>query len=186
MEQVNSYQGIVGIGLRELSEEENFDICVNLSNYNETFKSLPNKPLNFTSNFGLRLFTSGCYYYDLIENKWLSYGVEVLEETNILETHCISYHLTEFAGGFIVLPSSIDFAKVWANASFLQNPIIYSTVIIIIALYIFLALITRYLDIRDSKKIGYSVIDNLSENYFYELRVYTGSRKDSETDSKVS
>ena len=139
----------------------------------------------FSSDFGLRLFSSGCYYYDMNTNEWTSIGVEILPESTISLSHCTSYHLTEFAGGFLVLPSSIDFYHIWANASFLQNPIIYSTVIIIILLYIILACFSRYLDYKDSKKVGFLIIDNLSENYLYELRIYTGSRKGAATDSNV-
>ena len=121
----------------------------------------------------------------MFTNKWTSEGVEILSDSSISLAHCISYHLTEFAGGFLVLPSSIDFNKVWANAGFLQNPIIYSTVIIIISLYIIFACFSRFLDYRDSKKITYSIIDNLSENYLYELRIFTGSRIGAATDSNV-
>ena len=185
MTQVNSFQGIVGVGIRELNNEENYNLCQNKTYYNKTFQLLPNQPMNFTSDFGLRMFTSGCYYYDLNTNKWRSDGVEILPDSSFSLAHCVSYHLTEFAAGFLVLPSSIDFNQVWSNAGFLQNPIIYSTVIIIISLYITLASFSRFLDNRDSKKIGFTIIDNLSENYLYELRIFTGSRKGAATDSNV-
>ena len=185
MVEVQSFQGTVGVGLRELNKEEYYTLCFDKSYFNKTVQSLANQPLNFTSDFGLRIFTSGCYYYDLNSNKWTSNGVEILPDSSISLAHCISYHLTEFAGGFLVLPSSIDFNKVWANAGFLQNPIIYSTVIIIISLYIIFACFSRLLDYKDSKKITFSIIDNLSENYLYELRIFTGSRKGAETNSNV-
>lgn len=110
------------------------------------------------------MFLSGCYYFDRNELKWSSNGVEVLEETNETHTVCESDHLTEFAGGFIVLPNPIDFNYVFANASFTRNPIIYSTVIFLTCLYILLAIICVYADKHDEKKTQINVLkDNKSK-----------------------
>jgi len=49
---------------------------------------------------------------------WSSFGVEILEESNSTHTVCLANHLTDFAGGWVVLPPKIDFAYVWENASF--------------------------------------------------------------------
>lgn len=99
-----------------------------------------------------------------ITNDWSSYGTEVLSDTNLTHTHCISNHLTSFAGGFIVLPSAIDFNAVWAHASFLQNPIIYSTIIALICLYIILAIWARYTDSKDEQKMGITVLNDDLKN----------------------
>jgi hypothetical protein len=113
--------------------------------------------------------------------------------TNMSFTHCQTVHLTEFAGGFVVLPNPIDFSYVFANASITKNPIIYATVIAITCLYILLALLCYYYDRQDKMKTGvcllednhYGVIGHKASNYYYELIVLTGSRKDAGTDSKV-
>ncbi len=60
----------------------------------------------------------------------------MLDDTNENFTHCISTHLTEFAGGFITLPPAIDFAYVFAHASFDQNPTIYCTIIVTLGLFV--------------------------------------------------
>jgi len=95
--------------------------------------------------------------------------------------------LTEFAGGMVVLPSSINFNNVWANASFTQNMTIYLTVIIVCSLYILMFVWCRYTDICDNRKrMVYLLKDNSPlEKYFYELIVFTGGRKDAGTTSKV-
>ena len=187
MKEINGFKGTIGVGLRELSSEDNYKLCKNVTNVNETIKSLSNQLLNFSSDFGVRIFTSGCYFYDLNKNIWSSDGVEVLKDTNNSLAQCQTNHLTEFAGGLIVLPSTIDFGKVWANAAFLKNPVIYATVICVVCLYVLLAIPTILFDKKDKRKIGITLLDitDLQEKYLYEIRISTGLRNGAQTDSKV-
>jgi len=118
----------------------------------------------------------------------MSYGMEVLETTNITDTHCVSNHLTSFAGGWMVLPPQINFEYVLANASFLKNPTIYITVIVLICLYILLAIWSRWMDRKDEQKVGITILnqdENFENKYIYEIIFFTGARKDAATDSRV-
>ena len=191
MNKTNGFNGLVYISIRELDSNETSYLC----NQTETIQEPPISSydyLNFTNNFYLRVYSSGCYYYDTKTNLWSSEGVDVLEQgTNEQYTHCESKHLTEFAGGFIVIPTEINFDYVWANASFLQNPIIYSTVIALCILYLLLAILLRYYDLLDKKKVGITYLDTMTPynnnngEVFYEITLYTGNRTDSGTDSRV-
>jgi hypothetical protein len=191
--QVNGYKGFVGYGIRELTPSEINTYCIpSVNNTNKlNLKSAPllatTNKINFTNDFYLLSYTSGCYYYDSASGKWTSYGMEVVFDTNIHETHCLSTHLTSFAGGLVVLPSAINFEYVWANASFLQNPIIYSTVIVVTLLYILFSVWAHLMDKKDLKKLNIVPLDdNLNnDNYFYEIIVFTGNRQEAGTDSKV-
>ena len=63
----------VVVGLRELNSTESEEICqymiiTNLAIFDE--------PFNFTSNYKLRIYTSGCYYLDKYSN-WQSDGLWV-------------------------------------------------------------------------------------------------------------
>ena len=123
-------------------------------------------------------------------NSWSSYGMEVLEDTNLTHTHCISNHLTTFASGFIVLPNAIDFSYVWSNSSFLQNPVIYSTVIALICVYILMGIWARWMDKKDDEKmsitiLGEDVMRRTENNYIYEIIICTGSRLNAGTKSNV-
>lgn len=114
--------------------------------------------------------------------------MEVVEEGTDFEfTNCRSNHLTEFAGGFLVMPPAIDFNYVFANSSFDKNPTIYLTVIITSCVYIFLAIICLYFDRKDKEKAKIHILDDNSDdnNYFYEVIVCTGSRKNAGTNSNV-
>ena len=191
--QVNGFKGFVGYGIRELTPNELNTYCIpSINNTNKlSLKSPPllanSNNINFTNDFLLLSYTSGCYYYESASGKWSSYGTEVVFDTNLYETHCLTTHLTSFAGGLVVLPSAINFEYVFANASFLQNPIIYSTVIVVTLLYVFFCIWAHLMDKKDLNKLNIIPLDdNLNNhNYFYEVIVFTGSRQEAGTDSKV-
>ena len=187
MSQVNGYKGFIGFSIRELSSNEIFAYCINGTTPNTNSLVSIKTPINFTSDFMLRSYSSGCYYYDSSTGKWSSSGMEIYEDTNLNQTHCRSYHLTSFAGGLVILPTAINFQYVFANASFTQNPLIYSTVILFSLLYIIFAIWCRYMDKRDLKKLNIIPLkdNDLNDNYFYELIVFTGNRSESQTKSKV-
>lgn len=195
MNQTNNFKGYLGFSLRELNQTEVMDFCYsNISNLsviqsseNVKAKLLKVKQLvNFTANFGLRIYSSGCYYLDPETGLWSSYGLEILSDSNITHTHCVSSHLTSFAGGYIVLPAAINFDSVWSKASFLDNPTIYITIIVITCLFVILLIWSVRKDYLDKKKIGFTLIKtNENNNYLYEVILFTGNRPNSGTDSLV-
>lgn len=187
--EIKGYRGFVGYGLRELSINEMALYC---SNSSVELKEPPfmsgNDTKAFQNDYSVRVFTSGCYYYDKFSGKWNTDGVDMFYDTNLVNTHCQTTHLTEFAGGLVVLPSAINFEHVFKNPSFLQNPIIYSIVIGLVVLYILFAIWAYLNDRRDKMRMGITVLDDryLTDNYYYEIIAFTGNRKNAATDSKVS
>ena len=185
----NNYKGYVGFAVRQLSDSEASTFCSSAAS-KPSSSPITTTVVDFESNFYIRVLTLGCYFYDTVNSKWSSEGLEVVEEgTNLTTTQCRSTHLTEFAGGFVVVPASIDFAYVFANASFAQNPIIYATVIAITCLFILMALWARYMDKQDAKRLNFVYLkDNVNgeEGYLYEIIVFTGNRRNAGTKSKVS
>ncbi|CAF4148171.1 unnamed protein product, partial [Adineta steineri] len=124
-QQTPGHQSLI-FGIRELYSTEMNNYCLNNSSIN-TSLPITDEPFTFTSNYELRIYTSGCYYLD-DNNNWKSDGLIVGSLTNHYETECLSTHLTSFAGGFIVLPEPINWSYVFANAGFLKNKTIYLTV----------------------------------------------------------
>ncbi|CAF4190333.1 unnamed protein product, partial [Adineta steineri] len=181
-QQTSDHQSII-YGLRELNSTEMMNTCSNTS-----ISSLPitDQRFNFTSNYQLRIYTSGCYYLDK-NNQWKSDGLTVGPLTNHYETQCFSTHLTSFAGGFIILPESINWNYVFANADFMKNKTIYLTVICVSIIYIILIIYARFKDKKDIKKLGVtSLPDNhQSDEYFYQIIVFTDQRKGAGTNSNV-
>ena len=96
-------------GLRELTTIERDNVC---SNPEISSTLIENKQFQFTSNYQIRLYTSGCYYLDK-NNQWQSDGLLVREFhlervllsvffalfkvgplTSPYQTHCYSSHLS--------------------------------------------------------------------------------------------
>lgn len=167
------------------------DYCSTTDNLNSTstFSNSTAKNLILKNDFYYRVFSSDCFYFDTNSANWVSDGLELLDnETDIFETSCRSAHLTDFAAGFIVLPAEINFGEVFANSSFSQNPTIYITVIIVCSIYVLMSIICFYKDRKDKTKNKVLVLkDNGSgRNYLYEIKVFTGSRKNAGTNSTVN
>ena len=184
MTTVNGFKGYVGYSIVEIDCSSNLTTLDLLANINQNSTC-------FTHSFFQRVFTSGCYYMNTNTNEWSSYGMEILADSNVTHTHCKSTHLTSFAGGFIVLPNAINFNEAFSHASFVQNPVIYSTVIALVCLYILLGVWARWMDRKDDQKCGITFLgacdDFVKPNnkYFYEIIVFTGNRPNGGTTSKV-
>lgn len=189
MTEMKAYKGYVGYALRQIYSSEMSTTCPgNSLNPAITIPPAVDLQCNFTAEVKARSYQSGCYYYDHANGIWASDGVDVLSKTSIYETWCSTTHYTDFAGGFIVLPPAIDFNYVFANASFDKNKTIYITVIVVSCLYLLFAIWCRIMDRKDLKRTGVTPLaDNEpADNYFYEIIVYTGTRNESATDSKVN
>ena len=185
MSQINGFKGFVGYGIKELTENETNQFCnqkLSITKYPYILSQS-----NFTSDFMLRSYSSGCYYFDTNTGKWYSNGIDVYEDTNLVQTHCMSNHLTSFAGGFVILPSKINIVYAFESAILAKSLLAIIILFIITLLYLLFATWSHYMDIQDGKKVNLVLTkDNLQKNtYFYEVIVFTGTRKESGTQSKV-
>jgi hypothetical protein len=185
---INGFKGQLVYGVRELDLNEHNNYCIN--NLNASISALAsNNFTNFTDNFEILSYLSGCYYIDTQTGKWSSSGMEILEDSNTLYTHCLTEHLTEFAGGLVVLPSAIDFNYVFAHASIADNPIIYAAVVVMFGLYALVSVLAFWMDRMDAEKMGITLLEGRNgeekEKHFYEIVLFTGSKSGAETDSKV-
>ncbi|CAF1184610.1 unnamed protein product [Adineta ricciae] len=176
------HQSVI-FGLRELNETEMGQRCLNISKEN---LPITNEPFHFTSNYQLRAYTSGCYYLD-DDQQWKSDGLLVGSPTNLYQTECHSTHLTTFASGFVIFPKAVDWSYVFANADFMKNKTVYLTVICASVIYIILIVYARYYDKKDVEKLGVTILaDNRKKDqYFYQIIVFTGGRKNAGTKSNV-
>lgn len=75
-EQTMKHQSLI-FGLRELNGSESSPFCMNRSLSRQT-RTLPitDQPFNFTANYGLRIYTSGCYYIN-DQGEWKADGLVV-------------------------------------------------------------------------------------------------------------
>ena len=137
-------------GIRQLTTTEANRWCTNSSSQSDPPRS--DQPFRFTDNYELRLYTSGCYYLD-VDHRWRSDLLQVGPLTNLSQTQCLSSHLTTFAGGFLVLPTPINWNYVFANADFTKNKTIYLTIIVAALLYVVLTIYSRLHDKKDIEKV---------------------------------
>ena len=91
-----------------------------------------------------------------------TYNVQVQKETDESVTVCKCSHLTTFGGGWIVMPNTIDWSYVFANADFLSNPTLYITEIVIAVAYIGALIWARRKDKKDVEEVCYlTIIGNI-------------------------
>ena len=152
-------------GIRQLTTTEANRWCTNSSSQGDPPRS--DQPFRFTDNYELRLYTSGCYYLD-VDHRWRSDLLQVGPLTNLSQTQCLSSHLTTFAGGFLVLPTPINWNYVFANADFAKNKTIYLTVICAALLYLILAIYARFQDKKDIEKVHANLYRILAIHSMYD------------------
>jgi hypothetical protein len=179
-QQTTNHQSVV-FGIQELNST---DLC----NHTSSLQTPPmsDRKLDFTSDYELRFYTSGCHYLD-DNNNWQSDNMLVGSSTNHYQTQCYATQLKTFASSFVFLPKSIDWNYVFSHADFLKNKTIYFTIISVSILYLILIIYARYKDRKDLEKLGVTPLpdNHRSDTYFYQILVFTGQRKNSGTESKV-
>ncbi|XP_012939225.2 sperm receptor for egg jelly [Aplysia californica] len=182
--QLGNFVGQLSIGMRELNTTEyGMDIsagCASLPRYE-------NGSDYFQGNFSLRQYVTQCLAISDSANDWSTDGCEVSKETNDSNNVCLCNHLTTFAGGWVVVPNTIDWSYVFANADFLSNPTIYITVMLTAVLYITAAIYARYKDKKMTEQLGIAPLadNDPKDKYFYEVLVCTGMRRNAGTNSQV-
>lgn len=189
MKETKGYKGIISLGIAELNPSENEFYC------NANFKTVVNDQVKkLTENFWLVIFASGCNRY----SNGTDYKNESEYQTNVftLDDACENSYkreanymnsASEMSPGSFRPPPKIDFKYVFANSSFKQNITIYMTCIILLSLYICILIWARVMDYRDSHKMGLTIIPGLhTENYYYKITIFTGTRSLAGTDSKVN
>jgi len=85
-EQTRNHKSLV-FGLRELNSSEIVSYCRN--NKSQMNPPITNERYNFTSNYKLRVYSSGCYFLDE-NNQWNDRGLKVGNLTNHDQTHCLN------------------------------------------------------------------------------------------------
>ncbi|KAK7111823.1 hypothetical protein V1264_011390 [Littorina saxatilis] len=186
------YVGEVYLGFRQLTTEEmGMDVsnCTQLPAWgNGTDGSNESATgSNFTGNYTLKLFGSGCYAITPGDSDWSTLGCRVHQDTDDSMTVCECTHLTTFAGGWVVVPNTIDWNYVFNNFDFYSNPTLYITEIVILTVFIVAFIWARRKDRKDLEQLGIApLMDNDSKDkYYYEIVVVTGMRRNAGTDSKV-
>ncbi|XP_041364433.1 uncharacterized protein LOC121379847 [Gigantopelta aegis] len=182
---VGDFIGDVYVGVRQLEKEHHdakYHDCSALPPFNKS-----DALSAFRTNYSSRIFTSGCFFFDVPTQRWETNGLTVGPNTNVKVTECLSNHLTSFVGGWFVSPNTIDWDFVFSHADFYTNPTVYVTEVVIAFIYILAVVLARRKDKKDVEKLGLTPLkdNHPADKYYYEVIVFTGMRRNAGTDSKV-
>ncbi|XP_047496061.1 polycystic kidney disease protein 1-like 2 [Penaeus chinensis] len=155
---------------------------------NSTERPLTKEDLvdDFDMSYRLRVYTSGCYYFDEISEEWSGVGLNVLSATPRITT-CETRHLTPFGSGHFPAPNTVDFEYIFANVGFKDNLTLYMVLIITFVCYVIMMIWARFMDKKDIEHRGVLPLeDNLSQDkYLYEITITTGPDKEAGTNSNI-
>ncbi|XP_038069881.1 polycystic kidney disease protein 1-like 2 [Patiria miniata] len=128
----------------------------------------------------LGVYSSQCLFWNEEEERWDGAGCKVGPLSSPEVTQCLCNHLTFFGSSFLVMPNKIDFlADTRLFLTFLDNPVVVSTVAFILVLYVGVAVWARRQDKADTLK---ACVITLEDNdpfarYRYDVTVVTGMRR---------
>ncbi|XP_071973672.1 polycystin-1-like protein 2 isoform X2 [Engystomops pustulosus] len=134
-------------------------------------------------------FTSQCVFWDESSQEWNNTGCHVGPKTTPHSIQCLCSHLTFFGSSFIVMPNAVDVSRtIELFATFVDNPVVVTTVACIALVYVLVLIWARRKDIQDNAKVK---IISLEDNdplaqYRYLVTVFTGHRRGAATTSKVT
>ncbi|XP_071612747.1 polycystin-1-like protein 3 [Heliangelus exortis] len=134
-------------------------------------------------------FASRCVFWDEHQGNWNSFGCHVGPKTNPGRTQCLCNHLTFFGSSFFVIPNAIDVSKTaQLFSTFVDNPVVVTTVGCIFLIYVFVVIWARRKDIQDEAKVKITVLEDNDPfaQYCYLVTVFTGHRRGAATTSKVT
>ena len=108
------------------------------------------------SGYTISVVTPTCKIYDSIEKKWKQ-ACSISEKSNLEFTECFCENLKtsgDFTLGteFVTPPNTIDFASVFANFDVSDNPVVFSTIIVFLGIYVLVLILTCHLDKKDLEK----------------------------------
>uniref|UniRef100_A0A8C2TS20 Polycystin 1 like 2/pseudo n=1 Tax=Coturnix japonica TaxID=93934 RepID=A0A8C2TS20_COTJA len=134
-------------------------------------------------------FASRCVFWDEQQGHWNSYGCQVGPKTNSRSTQCLCNHLTFFGSSFFVIPNAVDVSRTaQLFATFVDNPVVVTTVGCIFLIYVLVVIWARRKDIQDDAKAKITVLEDNDPfaQYRYLVTVFTGHRRGAATTSKVT
>ncbi|XP_042294389.1 polycystic kidney disease protein 1-like 2 isoform X2 [Sceloporus undulatus] len=140
-------------------------------------------------NISVSCFISQCVFWDEHHGSWNNYGCYVGPKTTPDSTQCLCNHLTFFGSSFFVMPNTIDVSKtVELFATFVDNPVVVTTVGCIFLVYLLVLIWARRKDNQDDAKVKITVLEDNDPfaQYRYLVTVYTGHRRGAATTSKVT
>ncbi|KAH9495437.1 hypothetical protein Btru_015106, partial [Bulinus truncatus] len=119
------------------------------------------------------LYYSFCNYFNTTNQLWDQEGCLAQDVSTAVNVSCHCNHLTSFSGAALVAIVDFDFSDL-ANLDLSTNPVVFIAVAIIFCVYLITAIICKYFDIMDLKRITHIPLCGRNGEYKYKVTVVTG------------
>ncbi|XP_072051916.1 polycystin-1-like protein 2 [Amphiura filiformis] len=165
-----------------LPTEGSYQLVVSIYNNTDRFAGV-------TVPLTTRVSSSECVFWDEIEETWSDKGCKVGALSTHRQTHCQCNHLSYFASNFLVKPNKVDFfADAKLFLTFVDNPVVVTTVGAILAAYAVVAIWARRKDKKDALKTDVIILPDSDPfaHYRYVVTVKTGMRRGAGTAATVT
>nr|KAG5687377.1 hypothetical protein BaRGS_019881 [Batillaria attramentaria] len=146
--------------------------------------TLVNQDAKNAVNISAGMYLSSCQFFEESGQAWAASGCSVSDESIPIATACHCNHLTAFGGSSLVPISSIRFTDL-ASLELGLNPVALATICSILALYIVLVIVCRYLDRADLCRISLVPLCGRDGAYKYHITVTTGRQLGAGTTAHV-
>lgn len=153
----------------------------NLDYYVAIYMNYPAAPQSSPVDFRVRFTRLSCLFRDEDSEFWSEKGCVVGEDSTLERLHCYCNHASIFAGTQFTIPNDLETISVFdfRSQDFHDNPIIMSTVCVLLGIYIIAMIICYLLDRRDGKKVvGITIMTDLGgdpHHHYYLITVITGN-----------
>ncbi|XP_071823907.1 polycystin-1-like protein 2 isoform X6 [Apostichopus japonicus] len=143
------------------------------------------------SDLNLSVYSSsaGCVFWDENNETWSSRGCWPGPRSDPWYTHCLCNHLSFFGSSMLVRPNKIDLiADARLFLTFVDNPLVVSTVAAIFVGYLVVAIWAYRKDKMDTLKAQVTVLadNDPYDHYRYLVTVVTGWRRGASTTANVT
>ncbi|XP_071135417.1 uncharacterized protein [Mytilus edulis] len=145
----------------------------------------------FRQNITVKVLSTAitCRYWNHTSGSWITGGFKVSPVSSSKNLECEVDHLTDFAGGYFVLPNIVDPIKdALLFLTFFDNPVVVSVVVLVWFIYFVALYLARQKDRQDRHLDGIVTpcSSDPSEPFKYLMCIVTGWRYDARTTANVA
>ena len=140
------------------------------------------------ANYNIRIFQSGCYYFDVSDHLWRYTNDLIATKMNISHTVCQTPLFAEISSGFNLAPAEFDGQLIYALNGEINTWTIYITYTALTLLYILLIIWGYFKDKSDKLKLtSMPIYDNKPNDVnVYEIVFITGPDSEASCESNIS
>ncbi|XP_026207627.1 polycystin-1-like [Anabas testudineus] len=126
---------------------------------------------------------SVCQYYNVMEQRWSTEGLQPLEGSTLHTAHCLTQHLTMFGASLFVHPGAI--VPLPPSGGPVRNVVVGIVCAVLVLIHLLVGLIAHKLDHLDSLRLSQVPLCGRPGMYHYRVLVKTGWKRRAGTTAHV-